>query len=952
MKNYYLLICSLLSFGAFAQGVVTGRVVDETGALPGAAVQVRSSYYAVSTDASGEFRLSDLASGETTVEISFIGYDTKEMTFEVPASGTLDLGRIAMSTGGDVLNEVVVEGTYLPSQMKALSLQKQSKAIMNVLASDAIGKLPDRNAAEAVQRIQGVSIERDHGEGRYVIVRGTPSKWNSNLINGNRLPAAEGTSNNTGGDRAVPLDIFPTEMIQYVQLSKALTPDIEGDAIGGSVNFITRTAPEKRMLNISLAGGYNGQAANGTQNFSVLYGDRFLNDKLGVVLSATNWSRNWGTDNYEIEYNAQLEGKEGFSINTLELRDYLGKRTTNGLNFGTEYNFNKTSKVYARGTWSNFEDFETAREHIYSFEDNYARQRVRQGITRINLIGGEFGGKHQLGSKTNFDWKFSGYENKISNNHNPVGDTTLTYLFAQFQQFGVQYDGLASDGRKYLSIDDATGDAADAVLPRVSANTPISPQAMMLYQMYDYAQYAKERDYVAEFNIENKLSDRLVIKAGAKSRLKSREAGAPLRVFMPGALFGIPGFPAPTMLSDLETESFPYNGGYLTETNADYSDVVKDNISTATVINLFDELGQRGMIDVVGGDETNPDYAGNYYTGSENSFAGYIMATYDINEKLIFIGGIRHELTAAEYIGNQVTEDTSGTVISGVTGARTTNAFLPMFHLKYSPNNKTNVRFAATRTYARPDFGALNPAVTRDDVNFFISSGNTELNPTFANNLDVMVEHFLDNVGIISGGIFFKQITDDIYTSVAKEQIDGNLYTITKPLNLETGYLAGFEIGGTKRLDMLPGVLNGLGIEANYTFTESQVDVPTFSEGANGEITKTVTSQRFPSQAPHVFNSSLFYEKNGLLVRIAANYKGSYVELFSTYGPDHNRYYGQNLTVDFSLALKLNKRMRLFTEINNLTNAPLYYYHGNVERPEQVEFYGIRGQAGIRYNLF
>lgn len=953
-KFQFLAIGLFISAAAFAQSAtITGKVVDETGALPGASVKIQGTFYAVATDASGAFRLSEVQTGEHVLEISFIGYATKTIEVAVKV-GNNDLGNLIMNEGGDVLNEVVVQGTYLPSQMKALSLQKHSAAIMNVLASDAIGKLPDRNAAEAVQRIQGVSIERDHGEGRYVIVRGTPSKWNSNLINGNRLPAAEGTSNNTGGDRAVPLDIFPTEMIQFVQLSKALTPDIEGDAIGGSVNFVTRTAPEKRTLNVSLAGGYNDQAAAGSQNFSILYGDRFLKNKLGLMLSATNWSRNWGTDNYEIGYNENLAGKEGFSLNTLELRDYLGKRTTNGLNFGAEYNLNANSQIFARGTWSRFEDLETAREHIYNFDSQFARQRVRKGITRINLMGGEFGGKHSVNNAVTMDWKVSSYQNQIANNYNPVGDTNLTYLFAIFQQFGVQFDGLAADGRKYLSIDDATGDAPGAVMPHVSASTPISPSSMLLYQMYDYAQYAKEKDYVGEFNVEGKVNDRLVIKGGAKMRAKNREAGAPLRVFMPGGLLGIPGFPAPTVLAQLETEAFPFNGGYLSETGQDYSGVVQSNISTETLINLFtdSELASRGMIDVVGGDESNPSYAGNYYVGNENSLAAYVMGTFDVNEKVKLIGGFRHEMTMSQYTGNEVLEDTSGTSIQKITGERTTHAFLPMVHVKYTPNEKTNVRFAATRSYARPDFGALNPATTRDDVNFFISSGNTELNPTFSNNLDIMVEHFLDNVGIVSGGVFFKQITNDIYTSVSKENIDGMLYTVTKPLNLEAGWLAGFEIGGTKRLDMLPNLWSGLGVEANYTFTESSVNVPTFTEDASGNIVKTVTAQSFPSQAKHVFNSSVFYEKNGLLLRVAANYKGSYVELFSAYGPEHNRYYGQNLTVDFSAAYKINDRMRVFAEINNLTNAPLYYYHGDVNRPEQVEYYSIRGQAGIRFNLF
>jgi len=140
--------------------------------------------------------------------------------------------------------EIVVTGTIVGGEMRSIAAQREADNIVNVLSSDGIGRLPDRNAAEAVQRLPGVAIERDQGEGRFVAVRGMPSQWNSTLINGNRLPTAEEETTS----RATAFDFFPSELIDQVVVAKAITPDMEGDAIGGSVNFITKTAPDKRTL--------------------------------------------------------------------------------------------------------------------------------------------------------------------------------------------------------------------------------------------------------------------------------------------------------------------------------------------------------------------------------------------------------------------------------------------------------------------------------------------------------------------------------------------------------------------------------------------------------------------------------------------------------------------------------------------------------------------------------
>ncbi len=938
---------------------VKGIVIDDYGALPGAEVYLKDTDKGTATNIDGKFQLKGVKAGDNELIISFIGYEKEVVELSLDAGEVKDLGEIELSQASDKLDEVVIKQTYRPSQARALTLQKRSPAIMNVLASDAIGKLPDRNAAEAVQRIQGVSIERDHGEGRYVSVRGAPIKWNSNLINGNRLPAAIGTSDGigTGSDRSVPLDIFPSELIKYVKLSKAITPDMEGDAIGGSVNFITKTAPYETTLNVNLAGGYNNQAQDGSYNASLLYGDRFLDDKLGIMVSAAAWERNWGTDNFEASYNANLDGPDQqFSIAQFELRDYLGKRSTFGLNLGAEYNFDDYHQIFFRGIATSFEDDERSREYIFLFNEDAAQTRERKAVWGTYLTGGELGGEHQLSEKLKLNWKGATYkteanlDNTPQRNPNENGGLSLGI----FRQEQMGYQGLSPDGFKYLDADapaGVNGDAPNNIQPDPA--NPLSQEQLFLEQLLIFEQSSIEEDFIGQIDLEHESSEKLKLKAGGKFRNKTREEASPLTVFLPGAIAGVPDSPL-TFLNTLDTEAFPSNGGYLTEVGENYNDQLVGQVTQSQLLDLYQPefLNSVNSVDIRQ-DENNPASAASFYEGTEDIFAAYAMLTYDISEKLTFIGGVRNELTEVEYTGNQVIiEDDQDPQIVETKGGNTRNAFLPMAHMKYSPNDNTNIRAAYTRTFARPSFGSFNPGTTRNDALRVISRGNPDLKPTFSDNFDLMGEYFFDNVGFLSGGIFYKQITDDIFNSTSQQNIDGIVYTVTEPRNSEDGYLFGLEFGLSKRFEFLPGFLSGLGVEANYTFTDSEVDVPVFNVTEAGEVERDIIKQPLPNQAEHLYNFSLFYEKHGILARIAANYKGKNVVGFSEFGPQHNRWYDKNLTIDFSGAYAINEKMRVFLELNNLSNEPLRYYHGNQNRPEQVEYYSIRGQLGLSYKLF
>jgi len=284
MRKLMLLLATLVVIipAAIANtGSVKGIVRDNSGPVPGVNIYIDGTLLGTITDAEGRFILNNVPAGDHKLVVSCVGFARLTKDVKVETGATFQLGVVVLNESATELNDVIVVGSMASSEARAINIKKNSLAIKDVIAADGIGKLPDRNAAEAVQRIAGVSIERDQAEGRFVAVRGLPSEWSSATLNGDRIPAAEEET----GSRAAAFDFFPSELIEIVEVSKAITPDMEGDALGGSVNFITRTAPISRTFNATLGGGYNAKAQGGIYSANVLYGDRSKDGKFGFTLN-------------------------------------------------------------------------------------------------------------------------------------------------------------------------------------------------------------------------------------------------------------------------------------------------------------------------------------------------------------------------------------------------------------------------------------------------------------------------------------------------------------------------------------------------------------------------------------------------------------------------------------------------------------------------------------------
>ncbi|HEY9118022.1 MAG TPA: carboxypeptidase regulatory-like domain-containing protein, partial [Roseivirga sp.] len=235
-------IC-MFSASAFAQGgIITGRVIDELGLpMPGASVVLTDLNKGIPTDANGYYTLIEVPAGQHTLTVTFIGYKKIEQTVSVADGATTNLD-FTMEAGFAAGGEVIVVGDRLKGQAKALNQQRTNANITNVVAADQIGRFPDANIGDALKRIPGITIQNDQGEARNIIIRGLAPQLNSVTLNGERIPSAEGDNRN------IQLDLIPSDLIQTIQVNKAVLPDMDADAIGGSVNLVTRSAPSGRRV--------------------------------------------------------------------------------------------------------------------------------------------------------------------------------------------------------------------------------------------------------------------------------------------------------------------------------------------------------------------------------------------------------------------------------------------------------------------------------------------------------------------------------------------------------------------------------------------------------------------------------------------------------------------------------------------------------------------------------
>lgn len=885
MKNRYnfsnLIVISILliavicpkSIVAQGNGQVSGAVYESSSnsVLPGANIVIEGTSRGDATDRNGFFLISNLAPGTYNVKASFLGYEDEIQEVQIEAGQTAKINFNLLETVIEG-QDVVVYGNLSRGRAKALQDQKNAPNIKNVVSSDQFQLFPDRNAAETAARIPGVSISYDQGEGEFIQIRGIGPEYNSLTVNGQRIPAPD-----PGEGRAVGMDLLNQDLIENIIVTKALTPDMDGDAIGGNINFEMMQAPDKGMLTLHIGGGYNVQHSdyneygNDIIDLTAIGGRRFLNNKLGVLVAGSYYKTNRGTTLREFEYD-DLETEH---IEAQHSNDYDVKRERFGINLNTEWKFDDLNKIFLNLNHNQYLDNEIRRSIEWIVEDNEEEKETRNRLEDQTLSSVMFGGKHNFNDiKIDYTagW-IKAQEDMPARTYFRFGRNLDLTQFTndEIKDFGptTEFPGAEPEELNRIRIDDKLKQDSD-IVGMLNVEVP--------YQFMDRTSTVKFGGKYLDKSVKFE-EERLELKKFAEDHTLAE---------------GEWGFENVIVQPDDED--------YLGASKIKFIDMTDDN-----------------------------------YDAGETVFAAYGMTNVNINEKLSVLTGVRFENTTNNYKTLAIES-----VNQKAADASYSNIF-PSLHATYRLDNNTNLRFAYSTGIARPNYKSLVPVEFRDDDERKIFKGNPDLKPTNSNSFDVMYEKYTSNLGLLSGGIFYKKLTDIIVGTKIIETIDGKSYEVSMPINGDDdATVYGFEIAVNQRLNILNiPLLKNFSIYANYTYTKSEAEV-------GGR------AMPLPSSPKNIANLALMYDnpKLGLSFVISNNYRDA---ILGSVGKDEytDAYYKGEYHLDISATKNINEHLSVILQLNNLTDQEEHEVFGDPSEDYSVirqwAKFNSYGTIGITY---
>ncbi len=883
---------------------VSGRIFDVASGtyLNGAIVRVEGTDLRAVSDNGGRYILTGVPAGRRTLRISYFGFSAKTETVEVGSGGaSLDV------TFGDDLEELeafVVEG-QLVGQARALNLQKSSAVTASIVSADAIGEFPDENAAEALNRLPGISIERDQGEGRFVVIRGINPDLNSFAIDGVKL-AAPGAD-----ERATLLDTIPSDTLERLEVHKAVLPSMPGDSVGGHINIATPSAfdYDTTVARMSLQTNYSDLRDEWEGKINGSYGDVFKEGTLGFMISASYGERTLGSDNNESDPFVEEDGDDGSSglvFEEMEYREYNLTRIRTGISANFEARPNDDSIYFARVSYNDFEDTEirnaavfevdgfdaigsdsfiaTGTEHVREFKDREESMRV---------IAASIGGENVLGPWT-IDYRLSYSKAEEDTPY----DFEAIYELADVVD--VRYSGTNTN---VLRIEQLAGpDFTD-------------PANYEFDEVETANQLVEEDDVSVEANASYAFENRGVlkqVKVGALSRFKSKDSDAEVFVsddnpvavedFGANATFG-------------RRDAFGTGLPYVAQ---DFRSTFLEN---EPVFAVERELADSSFED---------------FQSDEDVIAAYIQLELSASEWDIILGA-RVEDTDFETRGFAYNDDTE--TVEPTRGENSYTSFLPGIHFRRGFGDEMVFRFSAHRAIARPNFAQTLPGAEIEDDE--VSAGNPELDPLEATNLDASFEYYMPPLGVFTASVFYKDVEDFIYEQTLTRDFAGiSDAELTTFRNGPSGSLIGLELGVQQQFS---GALEGFGVQANIAFIDGEADVLGAEEG------DPMRELAFIKQSETVGNVALTYEDYGFFFRIAASFRDQYLDEVGE-SPEEDRYVDDYFQVDISSRYRFNDDFSVFANFLNITNEPFEAFWGETGRLSQFEEYGWSANFGLKYS--
>lgn len=866
------------------------------------------------TNGDGDFAIIDAPVGQHTVNVSYIGYGAQSATVSVEAGKTSGLD-FRLEPGVDMGVNILVLGDRLKGQAKALNQQRTNSNITNIVAADQIGRFPDANIGDAMKRIPGITMQNDQGEARDIIIRGMAPQLNSVTINGERIPSAE------GDNRLVQMDLIPADMIQTIEVNKAVLPDMDADAIGGSVNLVTRKAPNGLRLSGTAASGYSPISNKPIWTGSLIAGDRFLNNKLGVIVSGSYNNVDYGSDNVEAVW---IETDEGVVIDELDIRKYLVQRVRRSASINLDYDINPNHSIAFSGMYNWRDDWENRfRMRIGRLEDAFEDgdfTRVGPGQYTANARV-EYQTKGGLDSDR---VKSRRLEDQRMANYTLSGQHLFNKLTATWNVTWAQ----ASEERpneRYIRFRESNQlvdvDVSNPREPFAYLSNPMDSRSFGLNEITENYNYTEDQDLNGRLDFSLPYSNNGLLKFGGRLRIKDKFRDNNFFEYEP-----------------LDAGAFEQLGDvpFRDESNPDYLAGNQYQIGEFATPEFLGGLN-LGNSELFEESDVPDEYVPGNYSANEQIYATYVMADHKFSQKFSAIVGLRYEYTDLQYTGNVFDLDEETTVTDERTNSY--GNFLPGVHLKYDLDRNTILRAAWTNTIARPNYFDLVPYAEFSPQDQELARGNPDLNATTAMNFDLMAERYFSTIGLVSLGGFYKNLDNFIYIQTQQNYSDpqfGNDLEFTTPLNGGAATVAGLEFSFQRQL------WKGLGVYTNYTFTNST------TEGIEGREDDKLS---LPGTAEHMFNASLSYETEKLVVRVSLNFASGYIDELGGDSFD-DRFYDRQTFLDVNASYAFTSNLRFFAEGNNLTNQPLRFYQGIRSRTMQMEYYNARFNFGLKFDLF
>ncbi len=948
-------------------GQINGTVSDANGNLvSGATVRVEGSNQVVSTDSGGRFVIRSAPQGPVRITVNYFGSATAFETVNVVAGQSVSVA-ISLASTQDVSEgeiRVTASRPIAESEAAALQLQRSSTALVNVLAADSIGRFPDQNLAAALGRLPGVGIQRDQGQDRFISLRGARNSWTTVSFDGINVVSPAG--------RTTRFDTIPAAIASKVIVRKAVTADLTGETVAGNVDVQTRSAFDYPgfKLALDLGAGFSELGGGQQYNLNGFISNRFFNDTVGILLSASRFEVDMFTDNFESRFEQAPEDREpGFEdriwTSSFDNRYYRLTRSNQAFTGRLDWRPDANHEVFISSVWTQFRDREKRQQYVFDFDDGAVRTSnatpplgartgyadIRTGNTPVRgtLLGVEvdsawgtsnspqtiftntLGGNHFLGEwkvswRGNFtrgdDNQFPLFGSSWRSPRDPALRPSVIYDFSNPRDPRVQlFETLvAADGTRSLgdSRNVIFSDELDLVNFRRDvrrARTDAYTARIDIDRTFDIFGHDTKIEFGAQYNDRVKTATRF------RQEIRPQELAAA-------------GIPLPRQ------SDFIDRSPVATGLPINYTFFQLDTAPTDALVTSYIDAGAFRI------DQNEADNNG--FRVTEQVIAGYLMGTMFFNKGNI-VAGLRAERyentgTALSVIGG---ERVPVTVTSGKT------LFFPSVHINYDATDEIKLRLSLNTGAARADYGVLRPNFSVNDLEEIVTGGNPFAEPEKAVGIDAYFEWYMSNRGFLSIGAYYKDVRDVLFNSslprfgsnvLNEPGFDRSDYQFNTTLNGGKGRLQGIEIAYVQPFeDWLASIgapewTHGFGFQGNITFNDSKATTP---DGREVQL---------PDTSSLLYNASAYYEKYGLSLRASWQYRDNWLNSINS-GPIGDRFWGSVGRLDLSARYAVSPQMEIFVDANNLLDEPGIRFDGVPERLYEFEQFGARFMGGVRLNF-